>query len=77
MALGVATHRNTETAAEAGLTFDGLGKKLRRECGLSIFIKVSKIHLIHQTAKDFLLGVGCASASFRYGSQSKSSKNRF
>lgn len=35
MALGVATHRNTETATEAGLTFDGLGKKLRRGCGLS------------------------------------------
>ncbi|CAG8909907.1 unnamed protein product [Penicillium egyptiacum] len=63
MALGIATSPQSRTAAEARLDSSRIGKKLRRLCGLFIFIKNSKIYLIHQTAREFLI--------------SKSSSNNF
>jgi hypothetical protein len=55
MALGVATTPCAETAMEAGLSPNGLDKKIRQLCGLFVFIKDTKIYLIHQTAREFLL----------------------
>ncbi|KAE8553848.1 hypothetical protein EYB25_002386 [Talaromyces marneffei] len=55
MALGVATTSEAETAIEASLNPDGLAEKIRRLCGLFVFIKDLKIYLIHQTAQEFLI----------------------
>ncbi|KAJ5729634.1 uncharacterized protein N7483_004142 [Penicillium malachiteum] len=55
MALGIATSPQAQTAAEAGLESFHIDKKLRRLCGLFVFIKNSKIYLIHQTAREFLV----------------------
>ncbi|KAE8553411.1 hypothetical protein EYB25_004793 [Talaromyces marneffei] len=55
MALGVATTPGAETATEAGLSTNALDKKIRQLCGLFVFIKESKIYLIHQTAREFLI----------------------
>jgi ankyrin repeat protein len=55
MALGVATTPNAKTATEAGVSPNGLDKKIRQLCGLFVFIKESKIYLIHQTAREFLI----------------------
>ena len=55
MALGIATSPQTQTAAEAGLESSQIDRKLRRLCGLFVFINNSKIYLIHQTAREFLL----------------------
>lgn len=54
MALGVATS-SCQTAAQAGINTEGLDKKIRQLCGLFIFINDSKIYLIHQTAREFLI----------------------
>jgi NACHT domain len=51
MALGVAMSSGPQAA---GLNPEGLEKKLRHLCKLFIFIKDSKIYLIHQTAREFL-----------------------
>lgn len=56
MALGVATSSG-QTAAQAGVNPEGLGKKIRRLCGLFIFINDSRIYLIHQTAREFLVRI--------------------
>ncbi|KUL83288.1 hypothetical protein ZTR_09137 [Talaromyces verruculosus] len=55
MALGVATTPCAETAIDAGLSPKGLDTKIRQLCGLFVFIKESKIYLIHQTAREFLV----------------------
>lgn len=55
LALGTALSPQSNTAAEAGLNPDHLGERLRRLCGLFVFINNSKIYLIHQTAREFLL----------------------
>jgi ankyrin repeat protein len=55
MALGVATTPGAKTATEAGLSHTGLDKRIRQLCGLFVFIKESKIYLIHQTAREFLI----------------------
>ncbi|CAI7629528.1 unnamed protein product [Penicillium palitans] len=55
MALGIATSPQAQTAAEAGLESSQIDKKLRRLCGLFVFINNSKIYLIHQTAREFLI----------------------
>ncbi|KAH8702324.1 hypothetical protein BGW36DRAFT_424603 [Talaromyces proteolyticus] len=55
MALGVATSTQTRTAEEAGLNPEGLSERIRRLCGLFVFIKDSRIYLIHQTAREFLI----------------------
>lgn len=55
MALGIAISPQYRTAAEAGLESSQIEKKLRRLCGLFVFINNSKIYLIHQTAREFLV----------------------
>jgi ankyrin repeat protein len=54
MALGIATSPNAKTASRAGLQRNGLDKRIRRLCGLFVFIRESKVYLIHQSARDFL-----------------------
>ena len=46
---------HAEIAPEARLSLDRLDKRIRQLCRLFIFIKESKIYLIHQTAKEFLI----------------------
>jgi hypothetical protein len=55
IALGVAIWADSRTIAEARLDSSQIAKKLRRLCGLFVFIKDSKIYLIHQTAREFLV----------------------
>jgi ankyrin repeat protein len=55
MALGIATSPQAQTAAKAGLKTSQIDKNLRRLCGLFVFINNSKIYLIHQTAREFLM----------------------
>jgi ankyrin repeat protein len=66
MALGVATTPDADTAKEACLSPKGLDKKIRQLCGLFVFIKESKIYLIHQTAREFLISNHDKSASLRW-----------
>jgi ankyrin repeat protein len=56
MALGIALCPQSRTAAQAGLDPLQMETKLRRLCGLFVFINNSKIFLIHQTAREFLIG---------------------
>ncbi|CAI7647886.1 unnamed protein product [Penicillium discolor] len=58
MALGIATCPESRTTIQAGLDPIHLDRKLRQLCGLFIFINNSKIYLIHQTARDFLIRKG-------------------
>ncbi|KAJ5216887.1 hypothetical protein N7468_009895 [Penicillium chermesinum] len=62
MALGIATSPHAQTAAEAGIEASQVDKKLRRLCGLFVFINNSKIYLIHQTAREFLLKKSCSNS---------------
>ncbi|CAI7594286.1 unnamed protein product [Penicillium pancosmium] len=55
MALGIATSPELRTVEEAGLDSSLIHQKLRRLCGLFVFVKNSKFYLIHQTAREFLL----------------------
>ena len=55
MALGIAIRPESRTAAQAGINPATLGQKIRQLCGLFIFINNSKIYLIHQTAREFLI----------------------
>ncbi|KAJ5297125.1 uncharacterized protein N7443_008018 [Penicillium atrosanguineum] len=62
MALGIATSPRAQTAAGAGLESIQIDKKLRRLCGLFVFINNSKIYLIHQTAREFLVKRSCSNS---------------
>ncbi|KEQ57653.1 uncharacterized protein M437DRAFT_9095, partial [Aureobasidium melanogenum CBS 110374] len=55
LALGLATSKQHRTCAEAQLDADHLGKQLRHWCGLFVFVNHSRIYLIHQTAREFLV----------------------
>jgi hypothetical protein len=55
MALGVATTSDAQTTREADLDPSGLDIRIRRLCGLFVFIKNNKVYLIHQTAREFLI----------------------
>jgi ankyrin repeat protein len=67
MALGIATSPRARIAAKAGLELLQIDKKLRRLCGLFVFINNSKIYLIHQTAREFLLKkISSDSANYLY-----------
>ncbi|OQE32554.1 hypothetical protein PENFLA_c001G04688 [Penicillium flavigenum] len=55
MALGIATSSGLQTTKQAGLDPIGLDGKLRRWCGLFVFTNNSKIYLIHQTAREYLI----------------------
>jgi hypothetical protein len=56
MALGIATCSKPRTTKQAGLDPINLDEKLRQLCGLFVFTNNSKIYLIHQTARGFLIG---------------------
>ncbi|KAE8386051.1 hypothetical protein BDV23DRAFT_9169 [Aspergillus alliaceus] len=56
MALGVADSPELKTAAAARVDPTRLSNKIRQLCGLFVFINNSKIYLIHQTAREFLIG---------------------
>ena len=55
MALGIALSPTSQTAAEAGINPVRLAKRIRQLCGLFVFINNSRIYLIHQTAREFLI----------------------
>jgi ankyrin repeat protein len=61
MALGIALCPKSRSAAKAGINPVRLAAKIRQLCGLFVFINNSKIYLIHQTARDFLINRGFAS----------------
>ena len=55
IALGLANTPSSRTADEATLNPVGLSEKIRQLCGLFVFVNNSRIYLIHQTAREFLL----------------------
>jgi tetratricopeptide (TPR) repeat protein len=55
LALGLATSKQHKTSVDAKLDPVHLGKQLRHWCGLFVFVNQSKIYLIHQTAREFLV----------------------
>jgi hypothetical protein len=55
IALGIATISDPQTLKQAELDPVQLEKKLRQLCGLFVFTNNSKIYLIHQTAREFLI----------------------
>ncbi|KAB8229020.1 purine and uridine phosphorylase [Aspergillus alliaceus] len=55
MALGIALYPKSRSAANAGINPVQLARKIRQLCGLFVFINNSKIYLIHQTAREFLI----------------------
>jgi hypothetical protein len=60
VALSVATTPHLETELDRNINKDHLERHIRQWCGLFVFINHSKIYLIHQTAKEFLLKSGSA-----------------
>lgn len=57
MALGIATKPNSRTTTRARLDPLQLDDKIRQLCGLFIFTNNSRIYLIHQTAREFLIDI--------------------
>lgn len=55
MALGIATSTHVESLHKAKLDPIRLQNSIRSWCGLFIFINHTRIYLIHQTAKEFLI----------------------
>jgi len=55
VALGLADAKQCRTFADVQLDPAHLGKQLRDWCGLFVFINQSRIYLIHQTAREFLV----------------------
>lgn len=55
IALGIATISDPQTIRQAKLDPIQLKAKLRQLCGLFVFINNSKIYLIYQTAREFLI----------------------
>ncbi|KXG47757.1 uncharacterized protein PGRI_016270 [Penicillium griseofulvum] len=60
IALGIATYPEAQTTVEARLDATHLEGKIRQLCGLFVFTNNSKIYLIHQTAKEFLIRKDCS-----------------
>ncbi|CAG8426705.1 unnamed protein product [Penicillium salamii] len=55
MALGISIRPASRSPAEAGIDLLHLDKKLRSLCGLFVFVNNSKVYLIHQTAREYLI----------------------
>jgi ankyrin repeat protein len=55
LALGLATSKQHRTSTDAQIDSVHLGKQLRHWCGLFVFVNQSRIYLIHQTAREFLI----------------------
>ncbi|KAI9689741.1 MAG: hypothetical protein M1822_009623 [Bathelium mastoideum] len=60
LALGIAITTHSRPISKARFDPDHLGNQICQWCGLFIFINHSRIYLIHQTAKEFLI---CNSSS--------------
>ena len=58
IALGIATAKHPNSLREAKLNPNHLENNIRHWCVLFIFINRARIYLIHQTAKEFLIGDG-------------------
>ncbi|OQV10037.1 hypothetical protein CLAIMM_14092 [Cladophialophora immunda] len=56
IALGIATSTQLTSLDQAKLDRSRLEKNIRYWCGLFVFINHHRIYLIHQTAKEFLVG---------------------
>ncbi|KAH0353297.1 purine and uridine phosphorylase, partial [Aureobasidium melanogenum] len=55
LALGLAISKQYVTSEDAQIDPDHLEKQLRHWCGLFVFVNHSRIYLIHQTAREFLV----------------------
>ncbi|KAG9756231.1 purine and uridine phosphorylase, partial [Aureobasidium melanogenum] len=55
LALGLATSEQHKTSADAQIDTVHLENQLRHWCGLFVFFNHSRIYLIHQTAREFLV----------------------
>ncbi|CAG8262749.1 unnamed protein product [Penicillium salamii] len=55
IALGISLRPASRSLAEAGIDLHHLDKKLRSLCGLFVFVNNSKVYLIHQTAREYLI----------------------
>lgn len=66
MALGIALVPESRSTAKAGIDPVQLAKNIRQLCGLFVFINNLKIYLIHQTAREFLIGRDFTSKSQFY-----------
>lgn len=55
LTLGLATSKRHRTSADARIDPEHLGKQLRQWCGLFVFVNHSRIYLMHQTAREFLI----------------------
>ncbi|KIV82741.1 hypothetical protein PV11_04825 [Exophiala sideris] len=55
IALGVAITERIESLHDIDIGTERVEKRIRDWCGLFVYINHSKIYLIHQTAKDFLM----------------------
>lgn len=62
VALGIATSKQPKSLDEVMLNPTRLKTQIRRGCGLFVFLNHNRIYLIHQTAKEFL--IGCSSSTF-------------
>jgi hypothetical protein len=56
IALGIATSTESKSLREVQLDPTRLRSSIRYWCGLFVFINHDRIYLIHQTAKEFLIG---------------------
>lgn len=55
IALSFAKSDSSRGSGKVQLKADGIDRKIRRLCGLFVFINNSRVYLIHQTAREFLL----------------------
>ncbi|THW86472.1 hypothetical protein D6D18_07519, partial [Aureobasidium pullulans] len=55
LALGLATSKQHRTPTNAQIDPVHFGKQLRQWCGLFVFVNQSRIYMIHQTAREFLI----------------------
>ncbi|CAG8943942.1 unnamed protein product [Penicillium salamii] len=55
MALGISLRPASRSPAEAAIDLLHLEQKLRSLCGLFVFVNNSKVYLIHQTAREYLI----------------------
>ena len=58
IALGILYREGSQSFTEFKISEDCLRRSIRELCGLFVFINHSKIYLIHQTAKEFLVQKG-------------------
>jgi Ankyrin repeats (3 copies)/NACHT domain len=64
LALDIATSSHLQSAIKFSINKDHLEQNIRHWCGLFIFINYSKIYLIYQTAREFLI---CENGVIRTG----------